>query len=146
MCTFHLFCLYVVDLKCGSCLFQSYCLVQMHFWSENLSIINFTSVLNICHIVLQNEASKPNSPILPEGASPLIVDSGPLSGPLQIQTEAQAEVIAEQTIGKGTLHKRSCCIKVMLHFFNFLLHISCDSAYTCIFIFLNIFYCHAAYL
>lgn len=48
---------------------------------------------------LQNEASKPDSPLLAEGASPLLVDNGPLSGPLHIQTEAQAEAIAEQTIG-----------------------------------------------
>lgn len=51
---------------------------------------------------LQNEASKPDSPLLAEGASPLLVDNGPLSGPLHIQTEAQAEAIAEQTIGNKT--------------------------------------------
>lgn len=52
---------------------------------------------------LQNEASKPDSPILAEGASPLLVDNGPLSGPLHIQTEAQAEAIAEQTIGNNVI-------------------------------------------
>lgn len=46
----------------------------------------------------ENEASKPDSPLLAESASPLLVDNGPLSGPLHIQTEAQAEAIAEQTI------------------------------------------------
>ena len=51
MFTFHSFCIYVVDYKCGSCLSQSYCFVLMHFWSENLSIIYVTSV-NICHVVL----------------------------------------------------------------------------------------------
>lgn len=52
---------------------------------------------------LQNEASKPDSPLLAEGASPLLVDNGPLSGPLHIQTEAQAEAIAEQTIGNNVI-------------------------------------------
>ncbi|XP_062585308.1 E3 ubiquitin-protein ligase Arkadia-like [Saccostrea cucullata] len=46
----------------------------------------------------ESEGSKPGSPLLADEASPLLVENGPLCGPLQIQTEVQAEVIAEQTI------------------------------------------------